>query len=175
MTSIRTTNWIAPAAALALALTGCVGVPAQLQPAANEAAVMTLAAKGVQIYECRAAKDAAGRYEWAFVAPEADLFDLRGQRVGRHGAGPIWRASDGSAVVGAVRARADAPAAGAIPWLLLAAKPAGAADGRFGAVTNIQRVSTVGGIAPEHGCDGKSVGATARVDYTADYVFFTAR
>lgn len=145
-----------------------VEVPDALKPSSNESLAMIVAAKGVQIYECRARKDAAG-YEWAFVAPEAELFDARGNTIGRHGAGPYWQANDGSRIVGTLKQRADAPVAGAIPWLLLTAKSNGP-DGSFSKVTSVQRVKTVGGIAPAAGCD--SAGAMARVSYTADYYFF---
>jgi hypothetical protein len=146
------------------------GVPANLKPGANESLAMILAAKGVQIYECRARKDQAG-YDWAFVAPEAELFDARGYRVGRHYAGPSWEAADGSKVVGAVKERADAAAADAIPWLLLSAKPAGS-KGSFSNVASVQRLNTVGGVAPRAGCSQAEVGKAARVNYTADYYFF---
>ena len=105
---------------------------------------------------------------------EADLFDARGKRVGRHYAGPYWEANDGGKIIGSVKERADAPAVGAIPWLLLDAKRVGAA-GVFGDVTSIQRVNTVGGMAPAAGCSGSTAGTVARVDYTADYYFFTAK
>jgi hypothetical protein len=146
------------------------GVPANLKPGANESLAMILPAKGVQIYECRARKDQGG-YEWAFVAPEADLFDARGNRVGRHFAGPSWEAADGSKVVGVVKARADAAAAGAVPWLLLSAKPVGS-KGSFSSVASIQRLNTVGGVAPNAGCSQAEVGKAARISYTADYYFF---
>jgi hypothetical protein len=121
----------------------------------------------------RARKDRAG-YEWAFVAPEADLFDTRGNRVGRHYAGPHWEAADGSKVVGAVKKRADATAADAIPWLLLTAKPVGS-QGSFSNVASIQRVNTVGGVAPKAGCSQTEAGKAARVNYTADYYFFNRK
>src|SRR5262245_19000498 len=97
-----------------LIVAGCasqqpVAVPDRLKPGANESLTMIVPAKGVQIYECRPRKDQAGEYEWAFVAPEADLFDTRGNRIGRHYAGPHWESNDGSKVVGAVKDRADAP------------------------------------------------------------------
>jgi len=168
---------------LALVAAGCAGlqppmsvakVPDQLKPGANESLAMIVPAKGVQIYECRARKDQAGAYEWAFVAPEADLFDARGGRIGRHYAGPHWESTDGSKVLGTVKERADAPAADAIPWLLLAAKSVGPA-GAFSKVTSIQRVNTAGGAAPKAGCSQAAAGALARINYTADYYFFTAK
>lgn len=57
-------------------------VPGKLKPGAAESLSMVVPAQGVQIYECRAGKD--GSYQWAFIAPEAELFDARGRRIGRH-------------------------------------------------------------------------------------------
>src|SRR5213593_109990 len=154
--------------------TSMVKVPDKLKPGANESLAIIVSAKGVQIYECRARKDRVGGYEWAFVAPEADLFDARGNRIGRHYAGPHWEAADGSKIVGTVKERADAPSPNAIPWLLLAAKSVGP-SGSFSKVTSIQRVSTVGGVAPKESCSQAAAGKTARVGYTADYYFFAAK
>jgi Protein of unknown function (DUF3455) len=150
-----------------------VSVPDKLKPGANESLAMIVSAKEVQIYQCRAKKDEVGAYEWAFVAPEADFFDERGNRIGRHYAGPHWEAADGSRIVGTVKERADAPSPNSIPWLLLAAKSVGP-SGSFSKVTSIQRVSTVGGVAPKESCSQGAAG-TARVGYTADYYFFAAK
>src|SRR5947207_4827126 len=149
-----------------------VKVPDTLRPGANESLALIVPAKGVQIYECRARKDRVGEYEWAFVAPQAGLFDGGGKRIGRHYAGPHWESNDGSKVLGTVKERADAPAADAIPWVLLATKSVGS-EGAFSNVTSIQRVSTVGGVAPKAGCSQATAGTPARIDYTADYYFFT--
>jgi len=153
--------------------TSTISVPDKLKPAMTESLSMIVRAKGVQIYECRAKKDQAGAYEWAFVAPEADLFDARGNKTGKHYAGPHWESTDGSKIFGSVKERADAPT-GAIPWLLLSAKSVGP-DGAFSKVTSIQRVNTVGGVAPAAGCSQAVAGTSARINYTADYYFFTAR
>jgi hypothetical protein len=144
----------------------------KLKLGADESLVMIVPAKGVQIYECRAAKGQEVGYEWAFVAPEADLFDTRGMKIGQHYAGPSWEAADGSKIVGSVKAGADAPEDGAIPWLLLGAKSVGP-DGAFSHVSSVRRVKTVGGIAPGTGCSAAAAGTRARVPYTADYYFFT--
>jgi hypothetical protein len=151
-----------------------VKTPEKLRPGGTESLAMVVPARGWQLYECRARRDQAGAYEWAFVAPEADLFDARGNTIGRHYAGPHWEATDGSKILGTLKERADAPAAGAIPWLLLAAKSVGP-TGAFSKVTSIQRVNTVGGIAPPTGCTQAAVGTPARVSYTADYYFFTTK
>ena len=147
---------------------GCAGtvqVPDKLKPAGNESLSMILPAKGDQIYECRDSK-------WVFVAPEAELFDTAGKKIGKHYAGPHWESLDGSRIVGAVKERADAPSAGSIPWLLLSAKSVGS-EGAFSKVTSIQRVATHGGVPPAGDCF--LAGARARVPYTADYYFFTAK
>ena len=151
-----------------------VKVPDKLKPGPNESLAMIVAAKGVQIYECRARKDQVGGYEWAFVAPEADLFDARGNRIGRHYAGPHWESTDGSKILGTVKEQVDAPVANAIPWLLLAAKSVGS-EGSFSKVTSIQRVNAVGGVVPKAGCSQATAGTRARINYTADYYFFTAK
>ena len=160
--------------ASALASRSTAQVPDKLKPGANESLVMIAHAKGVQIYECRASKDQTGNYEWAFVAPEADLFEADGNRIGRHYAGPHWESTDGSKLLGALKERAEAPAADAIPWLLLTTKSDGP-EGSFSKVTSIQRVSTVGGVAPKAGCSQAAAGTSARIHYTADYYFFTAK
>jgi len=151
-----------------------IDVPDKLKPPSNEAPTLMLSAKGVQIYECRARTDQAGAYEWTFVAPEAELFDVRGSKAGRHYAGPHWESSDASKIVGTVKERADAPEAGAIPWLLLTAKSVGP-EGALSKITSVQRVNTAGGVAPKSGCSSATTGTQVRVDYTADYYFFAAR
>jgi hypothetical protein len=42
--------------------------------------------------------------DWAFVAPEAELFDAQRRPVGKHYAGPKWERADGSKVAGTVKA-----------------------------------------------------------------------
>jgi hypothetical protein len=149
-------------------IVGCASVaqvPDNLKPNANESLALVVPAKGVQIYECREAK-------WVFVAPEAELFDRAGKKIGTHYAGPHWEAADGSKVIGAVKQRADAPGAGNIPWLLLGTKSVGN-EGSFSKVTSVQRVATNGGVAPAGAC--AQAGERARVPYSADYYFFTGK
>lgn len=142
-------------------------VPDAIKGSPAERVALSLHAKGVQIYECRANAD--GKLAWAFVAPEADLFDERGTKVGKHYAGPTWELADGSKIVGTVKSRADAPQAGAIPWLLLVAKSTGGA-GKLASTSSVQRVNTVGGNAPAAGCAApEDAGKRERVGYTADY------
>jgi len=78
---------------------------------------------------------------------------------------------DGSIVRGKVKERADAPIAGAIPWLLLTAKSEGTA-GEISKVTSVQRVNTVGGVAPTGDC---TAGEESRVPFRADFYFYKRR
>jgi hypothetical protein len=168
---------------LALAISACASVqrsvpaanvPDNLKPSANESVAIVVAGKGVQIYECRQAKDQAQTYEWSLVAPEAELFDASGKKVGRHYDGPRWEANDGSKILGTTKERADALQADAIPWLLLTAKSVGPA-GAFSKIASVQRVNTVGGVAPRAGCSQAAAGTVVRVPYTADYYFLAAK
>jgi hypothetical protein len=160
--------------ASAQAAVSTVQVPDKLKPGANESLAMIVHAKGVQIYQCRAKKDQAGDYEWAFVAPEADLFDAGGNKVGLHYAGPRWELPDGSKTLGTAKERADAPVVDAIPWLLLSANSEGS-EGAFSKVTSVLRINTAGGVAPKGGCSQAVAGTPARIDYTADYYFYAKK
>jgi Protein of unknown function (DUF3455) len=135
----------------------------------GETARFTYAAIGVQIYECKVVD---GKPAWAFVAPEADLFDGSGKRVGKHYAGPSWESDDGSKIVGTLKARADAPRAGAIPHLLVTTK-AEAKPGVFASITSLQRINTMGGVAPSAPCVAADAGKQVRVYYSADYKYFS--
>jgi hypothetical protein len=148
-------------------------VPTALQPPAGQILAFELQAKGVQIYECRLGKEDPNRFEWAFKAPQAELFDGSGKRVGTHYGGPTWEAADGSKVVGVVLAKVESPASGAIPWLLLDAKAATGA-GLFGHVKSVQRLDTAGGAAPA-GARADQAGQELRVPYTATYAFYVGR
>ena len=133
-----------------------------------QAAPVVLTGTGQQIYGCGLQ---GGAWAWTLKAPAAVLTDKDGREVGRHFAGPSWRAADGSTVVGEVLAADPAPLPGAIPWLVLrAASHAGA--GAYARVSYIVRSDTVGGAAPATGCDAAHDGAEARIDYHATYTLF---
>jgi hypothetical protein len=145
-------------------------IPEKLLPPKGQVALLELKAKGVQIYECKAKPGQAGEFEWVFKAPEAELFDSDGKKVGRHYAGPTWEAKDGSKVVGKLVEKAAAPKEDDIPWLLLKAT-ANEGKGVFSKVEYIQRRNTRGGNAPARP-DKSQVGKTVKVPYEATYVFF---
>jgi hypothetical protein len=150
-------------------------IPPSLKVTGNQAMSVALHGAGVQIYECRASKEAPNRFAWTLRSPEADLSDHAGKLVGRHYAGPTWEANDGSEVVGEVVVQESAPAENAVPWLLLRATSNTGKKGLFAKTASIQRVHTVGGKAPATGCDAKQAGKRVRVAYAADYYFYRRR
>lgn len=144
--------------------------PEALRPESGLQAVLTLHAVGSQIYEC--AKNAQDSWAWQFKQPQAELFDEMGHQIGQHGAGPSWTLNDGSSLVGQMQASAPAPAAGAIPWLLLGVRSR-SGSGRLDGVAAIQRLSTQGGVAPTADrCHAATAGQIAKVAYSADYTFW---
>jgi Protein of unknown function (DUF3455) len=167
---------------LAAVLAGCAAanietsplVPESIRVRADQVLSLVTPAAGVQIYECSAGKADPAKFEWVFKAPEADLFDASGRKIGRHYAGPTWESNDGSKVVGEVRGRDDGPAATAIPWLLLSAKST-SGNGVFGRTQAIQRLYTVGGKAPAEACNRTRLGKLVRVPYKATYYFYTGK
>lgn len=162
----------------AIAATPAVGaqpdataIPDTLKVPSGHVLLFKTLATGTQIYTCAARADDPGAFAWTFKAPDAALWNDDGEQLGTHYAGPVWEGNDGSTVLGEVVSRADAPAAGAIPWLLLKAK---SNDGRgiFSNMTYIQRLDTVGGVVPAEGCDQSIAGVERAVPYTAVYAFY---
>lgn len=147
------------------------GVPATLAPAADQTIKASLSGVGVQIYICNAT---ASGFAWTFVAPQANLLDDCDKLVGTHFIGPTWQGNDGSSVAAAKVAGATVDPS-AVPWLLLKATSNGPISGKFSDVTSIQRLSTVGGIAPSTPCDSSNLGSISQVPYTAQYVFYKTK
>ena len=161
---------IAVAAAAALPSAAGAAVPAPSVPdtiavGTGEKPFLLGHATGVQIYACRSGA-------WVLVAPRATLYGDNGQAIADHFAGPTWQARDGSRVVGK-RLDGVPGAPGAIPWLLLSADSTSAGpDGdRLEGTTHIQRIATVGGVAPAPS-QCVTEGEQVEVPYTADYVFW---
>ncbi|HYH63122.1 MAG TPA: DUF3455 domain-containing protein [Urbifossiella sp.] len=132
-----------------------------LRPPAGSRVAFEAYAEGVQVYQWTGTT-------WTFVGPEAVLYDLDGDVVGIHYAGPTWETVSGSTVVGAVVSRAT-PDPTAIPWLLLRAVSADG-PGVLRRATHVQRLYTTGGLVPA--APGGVPGEMARVPYTAYYFFY---
>jgi Protein of unknown function (DUF3455) len=171
-------------------------VPATIKvPAGNEAYLLGRGI-GTQNYHC--SPSAAG-FAWTLFTPEAVLLSDSGRQITSHFFGPnpreqnvdptvtaqgairaAWRHSRDSSTVWA---RAFPPSfdplfvrPNSVPWLLL--ETAGTVEGPGGGdtltrTTFIQRVNTLGGLAPSTGCSATAdVGKKAFVPYEADYFFF---
>lgn len=140
----------------------------QIQPPGGYNAVLTVHAKGDQIYQCSLDKS---NYTWTLQAPDAKLYDDKGSIVGNHYSGPVWEYKEGSRVVGRVLKKIDVAPASSISWLLVEVI-AHKGKGILSDVGFINRIHTHGGLAPKSGCDGNHLGNEKRVPYTADYIFY---
>jgi uncharacterized protein DUF3455 len=152
-------------------------VPDSIQAPAGEELILMARATGFQIYVCRPCAD--GKPAWALKAPDAELFE-QGKSIGKHFGGPTWQLNDGSQVIGKMAAKADAPDPKAIPWLLVTVT-GHSGSGKLSGVTSIQRVNTVGGLAPESlapaasECTAQSGEVESKSSYSADYYFYARR
>lgn len=143
-------------------------IPEEIQIPNGNNPVLTLHAKGEQIYQCVSNQ---GNYSWQWLAPKAQLFDTKGQLVGSHAAGPEWTYRDGSRVTGRLVKKIDVTADTTVAWLLLeAVKHQG--KGVFANISFIHRINTRGGLAPVSGCDVNHLGTEKPVAYSADYIFY---
>ena len=125
-------------------------------------------------------------FAWLLFTPEATLFSDNDKQVTTHFFSPnpvehgtvraTWQHSRDSSTVWGGQATSAIVSQDAIPWVRLPA--AGVQDGPTGGhtltpTTFIQRLNTVGGVAPFEGCALLSdVGKKAFVPYTADYFFY---
>lgn len=156
-----------------MAMFNPASVPDAVKVPAGHKVVMETVGAGEITYECKAKAAMADQFEWVFVGPKAVLKDRAGKAVGSYYGPPAtWQANDGSKVTGAQLAVAPA-AAGSIPLQLVKANPA-MGSGAMTGVSYIQRVATVGGVAPAKACGAMSVGQREVVSYQADYIFWTA-
>ncbi|MTD54476.1 DUF3455 domain-containing protein [Amycolatopsis pithecellobii] len=138
---------------------GAVAVPGELRVPDGHRLVLTAHVdEGSQVYSCT-------NQAWALLEPAAVL-DATSTQV-LHTAGPKWIATaDGSAVTGTTVASVPTP--GAVPQLLLKSTGNRGA-GVFGSVDYVQRLDTVGGVAPAGACTD---GALDAVPYSAEYRFY---
>ena len=148
-------------------LGGALAVPDALKPPAGNVLSSVFKARGVQIYGCTDGK-------WTLVEPAAALTGITLKPIKKvtalHFRGPSWESDeDGSLVEGTAPVSAPSANPNSIPQLLVTAKT-NRGDGVFGSVSFIQRLATVGGVAPTTTC---AAGDTSAVPYRAVYRFFT--
>lgn len=157
-------------ASVAMAAGGQAGTSIDVPAGARM--VLEAHGSGVQIYHCAATN---GGFAWTLDGPEARLLDADNHPIGTHFAGPTWKLTDGSQVQGTVVASEPATQAGAVPWLLLKAKP-GTGSGQLIDVAYIQRTETEMGGADASACKASGdVGKTSRVPYLAKYTFYAEK
>ena len=164
-------------------------VPANLEVQAGNEAFLVGHAVGTQNYVCLPAPR-IGQVAWVLFTPQATLLDDDGEQITTHFFSPnpsesgivraAWQDSrDTSSVWGRDIASSSDPnfvTPGAIPWLLI--EEVGTQEGSTGGdtlskITFIQRLNTVGGVAPSTGCSlPTDIGNRAFVPYTADYFFY---
>lgn len=149
-------------------------------------------ATGTQNYVCQ---PSGSGFVWSLFTPQATLFSDNGKQVTTHFFSPnpdengtpvraAWQHSRDTSTVWA-RVAPDGSsidpafvAPGAIPWLKL--EVVGTEEGPTGGdkltqSTFIQRLNTLGGVAPSDGCaQPADVGKRAFVPYRADYFFYRA-
>lgn len=136
-------------------------VPKEIQPPAGAQQIAAMHAHGVQKYQCAEGK-------WSLLEPDAILEEHDVAKV-FHTRGPIWTSVlDGSSVQ--AKAIGTSAVDNAIPQLLLQATGHSGA-GLMADVGYIQRLHTVGGVAPAGSCTADA--APQSVPYQADYVFWT--
>jgi hypothetical protein len=146
---------------------------AALEPPSGLVPVLQLFAQGVQRYVCQADEKQPDHFGWVLKEPDAKLFNDSGQEVGHHSAGPSWQLTDGSKVVKTkVVGTMAALSSGDVPWLLVAVTSSG--PGVLANVQYVQRIDTVGGVAPTTGCDAHA-SALQDVGYRATYLFYAPR
>jgi Protein of unknown function (DUF3455) len=145
-------------------------VPDRIKAPAGEEVVLQVHATGSQIYTCQTGGD--GKLAWTLKAPDAELRDQQGRIVGRHYAGPTWKANDGSEVTGKAAARVDSPDGDSIPWLLVSVT-GHSGEGVLSRVTSIQRIHTKDGLPPPAAeCNPAKQNVEVKSSYTADYYFY---
>ncbi len=143
-------------------------IPEQIRVPAGNKSVLSVHAKGDQIYQCSVDNN---KYAWKIQAPDARLYDAQGRIVGNHYAGPVWEYKEGSRIVGRIVNKIDIAPKSSISWLLVEVI-GHKGNGLFSDVKYINRNNTHGGLPPLSGCDANHLGSEKRVPYTADYIFY---
>ena len=135
-------------------------------------------ATGVQIYQVKRNATNPNVFSWVNIAPLAKLFTKPDHRelMALHFAGPTWQIvkghNHGQTVVGK-KLFGVTQDASAIQWLLLQAVDSLSSSNNQ--ITFIQRLFTVGGLAPTTGADEAHLGQLDSIPYTAKYLFYEKR
>ncbi|MFZ6816802.1 DUF3455 domain-containing protein [Undibacterium sp. Ji22W] len=147
-------------------------MPVAVKVPAGHALSMLAVGTGELSYECRVKANTTVTYEWLFTGPKAVLTERNGKVIGKYYGGPTWESDDGSKVTGKQVATAPGTAT-AIPLQLVKTNPS-IGQGSMADISYIQRLNTVGGLAPAESCNADNIGAVKTVKYQADYLFYKA-
>ena len=153
----------------------CAPIPGVLNVPEGNKLVLQAFAKGFQIYEVKRKATDPNAFEWVNIAPSATLYD-KPEFVNPlidHFAGPSWQfikgPEKGEKVV-AKRSQGITVDQTAIQWLLLeAVKDLSTPNNK---ITFIQRICTVGGLAPTTVPNEALLGKLDSIPYTASYLFY---
>jgi hypothetical protein len=160
-------------------------VPPTLQVPTGNKAFREGAGIGTQDYICLLSSSG---FAWTFFGPQGTLFDMRDEQIITHFLSPnpsengtprvTWQDSEDTSKIWGLTIASVTVQPDAIPWLLV--QVVGAEDGPTGddklsEVTFVQRLNTVGGVAPSSGCAASGdVGKIALVPYSSNYFFYNA-
>ncbi len=167
-------------------------VPTKIQvPEGNEAFLLGRGV-GTQNYVCSPCDATKPNcplgVAFTLFTPQATLFDDEGEQIITHFFSPnpvqnnairvTWEDSRDTSRVWATLVNSEVVRTDSVAWLLLNVKDTGTQVGPTGGdrltkTTFIQRLNTLGGLAPATGCLlSTDVGHQAFVPYTADYFFY---
>ena len=154
------------------------GIPDSLNVPAGNKLVAEGFARGVQIYQVKRSATNPNVFSWVNIAPSATLYTKPNftQELALHFAGPTWEFTKGhnkgQRVVGKkIAGITQDPSA--IQWLLLQAVDSLSSGNNK--ITYIQRIFTIGGLAPTTGADEAHLGKLDSIPYRALYLFYEAK
>jgi Protein of unknown function (DUF3455) len=154
------------------------GIPDSLKVPEGNRLVESGFARGVQIYQVRRSASNPNVFTWVNIAPLATLYTKPNftHQMALHFAGPTWEFTKGhnkGQRVVAKRIQGITKDPTAIQWLLLQAVDSlSSANNK---ITYIQRLFTVGGLAPTTGADEAHLGQLDSIPYTTLYLFYEAK
>ena len=167
-------------------------VPTRIQAPEGNEAFLIGHATGTQNYVCSPCDATKANcplgVAFALFTPQATLFDDAGEQIITHFFSPnpvengiiraTWQDSKDTSTVWAKAVDAVTVRPDSITWVLLNVKDTGTRIGPTGGdrltkTTFIQRIRTLGGLAPSTGClSSLDLGHQEFVPYRSDYVFF---
>ena len=153
----------------------CAPIPDILNVPDGNKLVLQTFAKGFQIYQVKRKATDPNAFEWVNIAPSATLYakpDFVNPLID-HFAGPSWRFIKGpekGETVVAKRSQGVTKDVTAIQWLLLEAVDSLSTPNNK--ITYVQRICTVGGLAPTTVPNEANLGALDSIPYTASYLFY---